>query len=179
MALAEVYVFIDLQGFQGSNNKFIPKEICILTSEIEFHNIIKSPCQYYQLPSACKRSANFLSQSYHGLEFNHGELPLTEFLTRVLPHIERKICVLRGDRKILWLQQIFNGFNNSIQFLNIDSLRLDFEFREEKLHDIRRICPHHEQIASEMICRCSLSQAKQMQQFFAQLFRESFQSERI
>lgn len=42
------WVLVDIQGFKDNTNRFIVKEICVYTKNLQFHDIIKSPAKIEQ-----------------------------------------------------------------------------------------------------------------------------------
>lgn len=169
MSVQNKFVFVDVQGFKNSENKFIPKEICLITDSFEFHHILKTPCTYHQLKSKYKRQARFLAQTFHGLEFDAAGTSLNKFIELTLEHMQNKVCVVKGIEKVEWVASMYRPHTSTAVYTNIESCPNQFKFVEEKLSDISEICPYHGQIASEMICHCALSQARQLRGFFQEL----------
>lgn len=100
-------VFVDLQGFRGINNQFIIKEFSLLDIDYEFYNIVKSPYSMEKLPPHLQNQAKWLTRYYHGISFNSGELFLNEVIREVLPHIQNKVIIVKGEEKVSWVKSIF------------------------------------------------------------------------
>lgn len=72
------YAFIDFQGFKDNLNRFIVKEFALLTKNLKFHDIIKSPAII--LDEKHEKQAKWLTKNYHGLEWRCGHISLSELL---------------------------------------------------------------------------------------------------
>lgn len=68
-------LFIDLQGFFDNNKRFVVKELCYTTvsshSEPK-HFIFKPPYNWFNLNTKSKKSANYLTNFHHGLNWSDG-----------------------------------------------------------------------------------------------------------
>lgn len=99
------FAIVDLQGFIY-NGDFVVKEICILTKNLKFHEIVKSPFPFTNLTSKCKQEVKWLENNYHGLRWNHGYITQNELQKTIAPILKNKIIIVKGLNKIKWVQEI-------------------------------------------------------------------------
>lgn len=122
--------FVDLQGFLFDNNRFHVKEICILTKNIKFHEFVKPPIPFSELTAFYKKQADWLEESYHGLNWNAGYITSQEVRNTVLPILKGKIVFLKGANKVKWMKQILG--DSFIICINIEEIGCDFKLSEQK-----------------------------------------------
>lgn len=144
----------------------------MIKHDSEFHHILKSPCTYHQLNGKYKRQANFLTQTFHGLDFNADGIEIREFVRLTLEHVQHKMCITKGEEKLKWITNMYRPYTNTVVYTNIDSCPAELTFSNAKLCDISEICPYHGRISSEMSCHCALSQARQLRDFFQNIVNE-------
>lgn len=99
------FAFVDLQGF-NSNENFVVKEICILTKNLKFHEIVKSPHSFSNLTSKYKRQVKWLENKYHGLRWSQGYITQEELQKTIAPILKNKIIFVKGPNKLRWLREI-------------------------------------------------------------------------
>lgn len=108
--MSDNYAFVDIQGFKSNTNRFVVKEIAIITQNITFHDIVKStPSAFSDLDAAHKKQAKWLTYNFHGLKWDWGFVTLQELRKQIEPILSGKIIYVKGDEKIHWLRQIL-GF---------------------------------------------------------------------
>lgn len=157
------YVFIDLQGFKDNSNRFIVKEFALLTNNLKFHDIIKSPAII--LDEKHEKQAKWLTENYHGLNWCCGNISLSELRNIIQPILLNKTVYLKGQEKVKWLQYIlgFNKKNNTTAKVNIISLETNNCLislhkgdtnHQKKYH----VCKNHRSNKNEKnpICHCAM-----------------------
>lgn len=100
------YAFIDFQGFKSNSNYFIIKEFALITKNKKFHDIIKSPANI-TLDEQHQKQTKWLTENYHGLNWNSGNISLTKLRNTIQPVLWKKIVYLKGEEKIKWFKHIF------------------------------------------------------------------------
>ncbi|KAK5643130.1 hypothetical protein RI129_006975 [Pyrocoelia pectoralis] len=72
--------FVDLQGFRGDDNKFIPKEFAVVTDDGNLAVFLfKPPTSYSTLSHDAKKTVNYLETRHHGLRWSSGYVPFQDF----------------------------------------------------------------------------------------------------
>lgn len=127
-------VFIDLQGFKYELNKFILKEICILSKKSVYHFIVKSPFEWKFLAKNYKRQVNWLKRNYHGIDWHDGHICFSK-LKEKIKHIfgseqNKFIFFVKGEEKVNWFRYLFDIQNNII---NIENMGCAISFRNHKI----------------------------------------------
>lgn len=158
------YVFADVQGFKRACNEFVVKEICIISGNVEFHELVKSPCQYSELDWIYRRQANYVTDKHHGLKFDAGNISRDELIERTLEYVTGKVVLVKGVEKVWWLNQIYGGYCD-FKCVNIENE--DYFVRQmTNFLEIMRICPYHLRFKKYYGCRCALSNARSLRDFF-------------
>lgn len=161
------FVFVDVQGFKIHDDIFVPKEFCLLHNDYEFHAIVKSPCKYKQLSSSHKREAFWLTNRFHGLNFDSGTLSIAELAASTLEHVDGKIVVVKGTEKVKWVRDIYKKWcKTTINCINIERTDPTFKFQMKSRMDIDYICPYHKSLYRFATCHCTLSNTRDLQQLF-------------
>lgn len=101
------FAFVDLQGF-NSNENFVVKEICILTKNLKFHEIVKSPHSFSDLTSKYKQQVKWLENNYHGLRWSQGYITQEELLKTIVPILRNKFIFVKGSNKLRWLREMLD-----------------------------------------------------------------------
>lgn len=134
------FALIDVQGFKHSS-KFILKEVYIMTDTERFHAFIKSPFPFKQTNPNDRQEINWLTNNYHGIQWNRGNISLKSFLNLVKPSIEGKAILCKGDEKMKWIEEIFNGVIAHCE--NLEGLGCNLKLHAINRNDKNCLCPHH------------------------------------
>lgn len=162
--MVDKLTFIDVQGFKTAGNTFIVKEICLTHKDFEFHNIVKSPHMRSELLQIYKRQADWLSYTYHGLEFDSGTLTLTELVRQTLKHVVGTTLVVKGLEKVEWVRDIYDNWCE-VDCLNVEDLHPSFKFSSKTKNEINPICKHHKKLHSFNQSHCALSNVRELRDF--------------
>lgn len=145
-----MYFFVDLQGFKTKNNRFVLKEMCLLSnnSDEEHLYIIKPPFPYNKLSFKYKKQARWLSNYFHGFDWTDGfisYLSTRKLLLSLLPKTGAIIFV-KGEEKKIWIQDIFRNSCSDIDYYNIEELGYSNISSDNivhcKYHDSKFICAY-------------------------------------
>ncbi|XP_072756960.1 uncharacterized protein [Anoplolepis gracilipes] len=133
-------IVIDIQGFRDVNDKFIPKEVAIVSIDVPIvgHWIMMPPHPFGELSAKARRENNWLSQNYHGIEWFDGETNLKYFISH-LREITRRVryIYVRGNEKASYLRNILSRDIN-----NLEDISPPFKNLSSKEED-GRYCSHH------------------------------------
>lgn len=139
------YAFVDFQGFKDNFNRFIVKEFAMKTKNIKFHDIIKSPSNV-TLNEKYRKQANWLTENFHGIDWDSGYISLKELRNTLQPILNDKVIYIKGNEKIKWLQYIL-GINNNIAYTIVDLETMGCSINLSNLntntHDRFRACNKH------------------------------------
>lgn len=137
------YVYVDVQGFRSSRNRFICKEFCLVDGEFIYHKFIKSPYSFNKLPEYYRRQANWLMKRYHGIKYEYGDTNIIEVKHDMFAEIANKTILVKGIQKISWLKYMFRDCGE-IQCLNIEDLEnFDLSLIKKDPYDV---CHYHNEI---------------------------------
>lgn len=155
--------FADVQGFKTDRNVFVVKEFSLISDDFEFHEIVKSPCQYSELDWCYLRQAKYVTDKHHGLKFDAGNITHEELIERTLDYVRGKIVLVKGLEKVWWLKQIFEDYCD-LKCVNVENEKC-FVRQMTNFGEILRICPHHTHFKKYYDCRCALSIARSLRDF--------------
>ena len=150
---------VDIQGFRGSDDNLIPKEVAVIALDHKFfgHWISTPPHLFSELSDNAKSQNNWLSCFYHGIEWFEGDVPI-EFIYSNLRDVARTAgqIYIRGREKAQLLQKI-----TSRQIVNLEELTCP-SFK--KLPDSRVYCFHHG-VKKEEYFICALNNAVKLKRW--------------
>lgn len=173
------YAFVDLQGFKSNTNRFVVKEIAIVTRNTTFHDIIKStPSSFSDLDVVHKKQAKWLTYNFHGLKWDFGFITFQDLRKKIEPILNGKVVYVKGENKIKWLQQIL-GFNSRLcQIIDIEPLNcaLSLSINNGSTYTKFQVCKNHIAIKREIRCHCALKNVLILDDWFQQN-QESVKSE--
>lgn len=147
--------FVDVQGFKDNSNRFILKEIAVLTSNSSFHDVIRSPFSIEHLNEKRRRQTEWITNNYHGIKWSDGTMSMTELRKIIKPMLHHKIIFVKGAEKVQWLRFILEDKKKRIMIVNLDCVR----FIENKYENI---CKKH---LNENMC-CALQNVLVLVEFF-------------
>lgn len=143
------YAFVDVQGFKNNSNQFIVKECAIITKNIIFHDIIKSP--NIILDKSHQRQAKWLTEKYHGLEWTCGQISFSKLRKTVQQILKNKTVYLKGSEKVEWLRYILrinnkDNVTNSIKIVDLETLNCPISLHKKDIDKQKNefyACDHH------------------------------------
>lgn len=120
-------VFIDIQGFRGFNNEFIPKELAVLYSEQDEyqHFLIEPPFAKGELSLKLQRQTTWLTTHFHGLRWEAGTTSLESLKQFLTLNLHGKIILVKGLEKMCYLENLLElkSGNPFIAIKNIESYK--------------------------------------------------------
>lgn len=156
---ADEYVFVDIQGFKTYKERFIIKEFCMLVGDYMFHTTVKSPYCFQKLPPFYKRQATMLTNRFHGLSFDSGDMHICELIEKAYPFMQGKKVLVKGKAKKTWLHHIFRNCDD-INCINIEDLYGQVMYVNEKMY------PNCGQHMNNLISHCAFSNALKLKDKF-------------
>lgn len=182
------YIFVDIQGFKTVHNEFVVKEIFVLSKNLKFHEIIKSPIPYDCLSLETKKQADWLKRNYHGLAWNDGYITQSELDKIISPVLTGKIVFVKGAEKVDWIKDIFDtkmivvnleDFDCNVQLhTSLDSCVNDEDydgnsqiFDDDSDYEVKRrttICCKHKKLkkGSTQLAHCAVQNVWLMKDWF-------------
>lgn len=153
------WVFVDLQGFKVNKNRFMCKEFCLVNGDEIFHAIVKSWYPYRKLLSHYTRQVDWLTDKFHGLTYDCGDIHIDEMTNIVYPKLMDKIVIVKGAEKVKWMRYIFRK-HGDISCGNIEDLNFDMciDSKEEYA-----VCNYHNARYGWSKCQCAMSKALRLQ----------------
>lgn len=117
---------VDIQCFKTAYNDFVVKELAIAPLGDDTHPIVylfEPPHDWNFLATRYKCENTWLTNNYHGIQWQDGEVPYDEFegILRSTVRGARKIHV-KGLEKVRWLENIIPKVSN-IEALGCPSLK--------------------------------------------------------
>lgn len=155
----EEWVFVDIQGYKVNKNRFMCKEFCLISGNETFHAIVKSWYPYKKLLSHYKRQIDWLTNYFHGLQYDCGELHINELTNIVYPKLVDKIIIVKGFQKIAWMKYIFRK-HGDINCRNIENLNYE---PSELTNEVYTVCDFHNARYNWSKCHCAMSNALKLE----------------
>lgn len=157
-----MHFFVDLQGFKSENNRFIVKEICLLSKmddKVQLY-IIKPPFHYDKLSSEYKIQARWLKNNFHGFDWKDGFISYLSTRKQLLSSLPKShaIIFVKGAEKIEWIRNMFRSNSLEIDYFNIE----DLGYCTVSTNDIEH-CKYHDKAFV-----CAYQNAMKMKQWFCQ-----------
>lgn len=129
-----MWLFVDIQGFKDENNKFILKELAILSTENEFqHFIVKPPYEFKNLPTAQQNQVRWLCKNHYNFKWESGFISLDNLVQHLSLVLSGKIIYVKGTEKIAWLKDIF---------IHIHSIFNLEDYGYPSIKDLRNLFPN-------------------------------------
>lgn len=94
------FAIVDLQGFKDNFNNFIVEEFSFATKNMKFSDIIPSTCAFDELSAPKQKSANWLTQNFHGITWYDGDIDVIELQDTIKPILNNKIVFVKGEEKL-------------------------------------------------------------------------------
>lgn len=153
------YVYVDVQGFRTTRNRFICKEFCLVDGYFMFHTFVKSPYSFDKMSAFYQRQAKYLINHIHGIKYDYGETNIIELKQKMYAKVQNKTILVRGNQKIAWLKYIFRDCGE-INCLNIYDLNFDLSLKKNYPYDV---CEYHNRIFDSSNGPCAMSNALMLQ----------------
>lgn len=112
-------VIVDLQGFKSDDNKFIPKEVAILSKYHVLVLLIKPPYPFYNLSKKERSHVTWIEKN-RGILWNEGFVPYHNFHFLLQKFLKDKRCFVKGLEKVQWLKQIIE---NDVDVHNLEDMQ--------------------------------------------------------
>lgn len=155
-------VYVDVQGFKTSRNRFMCKEFCMVDGDFIYHALVKSPFPFKKMAKYYQRQATWLTDNHHKIRYDSGDIHIHEMRKDILPRLMNKTIIVKGSHKVSWVQQIFENCDG-IYCMNIEDFE-DFEpfERNSQLFDL---CYYHNNVFTSAGVPCAKSIALMIQDF--------------
>lgn len=153
------YVFVDVQGFKGSHNRFICKEFCLVYGSEIFHEIVQSPFPVNRFSLHLRKQVEWTTQNFHGLNYADGDVHIIELTKKIFPKLQNKKILVKGGEKVKWLEYMFR-FCGKIDCINIEDLHIEDIYRENDSYDW---CDSHRWIKEGTLAVCAKYNAMLLQ----------------
>lgn len=177
--MGDNYAFVDLQGFMSNKERFVVKEIAIITKNIVFHDIVKTtPTSFATLDYVHKKQAKWIIYNFHGMKWHWGSITFQELRKTIDPILSGKTVFVKGDRKIKWLEQIFGlkwGLCKTIDIEELNCAR-SLCINNGCTYDNFNVCENHKAMKNQSLCHCALKNARILEKWF-QLNQEAVKLE--
>lgn len=154
------FAFVDLQGFISGHNKFVVKEICILTESISLHEFVKSPFKFKFLSYCNQKQVVWLERNHHGLRWNSGYITLRELQRRISTIVQGKVLLVKGAHKVGWMKDILNS--QDIICINVEDVDGSFKLSDNRT----KSCNKHMNVTCASV-HCALRNAALLKKWFS------------
>lgn len=153
-------VYVDVQGFKTSRNRFMCKEFCLVDGDFIYHALVKSPFPFNKMVKYYQRQAIWLMDNHHKILYDSGDIHIHDLREYVLPRVQNKTIIVKGSNKVSWVQQIFENCDG-INCMNIEDFE-DFEPFERNSQPFE-VCHYHSNIFTSAGGPCAKSTALMIQ----------------
>lgn len=90
-----------------NKNRSMCKEFCLVDGDETFHAIVKSWFPYKKLLGHYKRHIEWLTNYFHGLNYECGNIHMDELKKIVYPKLVGKVVIVKGREKTERIQYMF------------------------------------------------------------------------
>lgn len=113
---------MDIQGFKGDQNKFIVKELAIISTDGQMYELqlFQPPCQFDQLSEHVQKQVHYLEKHFHGLYWNSGYQPYSELKTILMRLNLSGVVYVKGREKQIIVSELLSNFK--VNVVNIEEL---------------------------------------------------------
>lgn len=143
------YAIVDLQGFKDNSNNFIIKEFSFATKNIKFSDIIQSTCAFDELSIPKQKSANWLTDNFHGITWYDGDIDVNELRDTIKPILSTKIVFVKGEEKIIWLKNLLRDSLQNV--VNIETLGCNLNLHKNS-EMFGMMCSKHKRMSHNLHC---------------------------
>lgn len=158
--ISQNFVYVDIQGFKTSRNRFMCKEFCLVEDDFVYHALVKSPYSISKLPKHYRRQADWLTGYYHGIKYGLGDVHMNDLKKDVFPRLLNKKILVKGLEKISWLKQIFHDYGE-IEVMNVEDIDgFDLSKRNSEPY---KVCDYHDKVFKLRNGPCAKSTALMLQ----------------
>lgn len=139
-------VIMDVQGFKSEGNKFIPKEIAILSENRGLVLLIKPLYPFYSLTKKERLQVAWIERN-RGIFWNEGFIPFINFKFHILDFFLNKRVYTKGFEKMMWLKEILET-NNVYNLEDFDCPRLETLHEKYSMSTEIQSCIYHNKICA-------------------------------
>lgn len=134
-------IVLDIQGFYGRDNEFLPKEIAYMNPYTEKSHVflLKLPYKIDELNAKQKKSAYYCSSSHHGLSWSSGITNLSDIFKILEKLISFEKIYVKGQQKCDWIKQTFEQNKYKYELVNLEDSN---EHKISCLQNLRRSKGH-------------------------------------
>lgn len=101
-------IYLDVQGFIGTYNEFVPKEIALVWNEHKYHHfLIKPPYSFQELSYKLKKQASWTTANIHQLYWEEGDVSFNSIRQLIDEYVELQFICVRGAIKQDWINKNF------------------------------------------------------------------------
>lgn len=159
----EEYI-IDIQGFRIDNNRFIIKEVAILTRNYIklFHILIQPPCSWNDVSLSFRKQILWLERYYHGLSWDEGHVPYYT-AQNIIRNILSNHCVIfvKGNEKRYLLEKILKNYK-TCTIVDLSEHKDEYEenppsLRTRNEYTSNYSCFHHKTTRNGKSASCALN----------------------
>lgn len=148
-----------MQGFRDQH-RFICKEFSLIDGDFQYHAIVKSPYRFSKLNEYFQRHATWVSNFFHGLTYDCGDVHIVEVISKVYPKIMNKKIIVKEPWKKLWLRYIFRNCPE-LDYVFINDLGLDMAVHSINIGKYKR-CEYHEETCELRHRQCARQSVLEM-----------------
>lgn len=135
-----VDIYLDVQGFIGIHNEFIPKELVLMWNEHKYHHfLIKQPYTYKELSNKLQKQAAWTTTNLHNLCWEDGEVSFYNVKQLIAEYVDFKSVCVRGSVKENW---VYKTFPNVYKVINVEKSIPSFKKLNQKYFDIKTCYLH-------------------------------------
>lgn len=114
---------VDFQGFKSLDNKFIVKELAIVSVDGGngfLYYLFKPPQPFCSLPDEMKKRVTYLTNYVHGLEWDIGDVDFDSCITFIIDNLKlsAKIIFVKGSERVNYIR---NLLNNYVEVVDLDN----------------------------------------------------------
>lgn len=108
--MARLAAIVEFHGFKDNDNRFVVKELAIVSEHFQAHLVFSAPYSESCLSEKMRKTADWLTNHFHFIRWDETGVPFDEELIRVLCS-QFSILYTKGEEKLRFLRQ----FHNNVQ----------------------------------------------------------------
>lgn len=112
---------VDVQGFKTDSNKFMVKEIAILSDNQQHVFLFKAPFPFSDLTETEKKQVRWIERN-RKIYWNSGDIPYANYKILVAEFLKSKTVFCKGLEKVFWIKDIIHSDVYNLADLGCPSL---------------------------------------------------------
>lgn len=164
---------VDIQSLRDDDGKFFPKEVAVaaLQKNIIDHWLVKSPCDFNELPEHVQETNTYCSTQLHGIHWFDGDTTIKSLQVNLQEISKSAVNVyVRGDEKAKFLQNLMGR-----EVTNIELYQAPTFAQLNRMFPKASVCTTHGlQLSFDIKYYCALQKVLTLKEWFDSILLEEW-----